>query len=100
MTTPPAGGSGHEDPQDVPQAGPGQNEPGRYVKDCYFKNIRLAGKAGGRPGIIYVSGADAQHCVENVTFQNVYRFGEPVGADSPDVTVGANAKNVKFLVTK
>ena len=71
--------------------------PGRYVKDCHFKNIFLSGKAGGRPGMIYVAGADAEHPVENVTFENVVRFGEQTLADSPDVCIGPHATNVEFL---
>ncbi|HBO44844.1 MAG TPA: endo-polygalacturonase [Planctomycetaceae bacterium] len=72
-------------------------EPGRYVKNCRFKNIHLSGKAGGRPGMIYVVGAGDDHPVENITFENVTRFGEPVSADSPDVRIGPHASNVKFL---
>ena len=91
---------GNQPPRDVSMDGPGQNEPGRCVKDCYFKNIRLDGKAGGRPGVIFVSGVDAKHYVEGVTFEDFYRFGKPVRADSPDVQIGPHASKVKFLSTQ
>jgi hypothetical protein len=75
-------------------------EPGCYVKDCYFKNNHLAGKAGGRPGMIFAVGADAKHYVENLMFENVSRFGQPILADSPDVQIGPHAGNIKFLNAK
>jgi hypothetical protein len=75
-------------------------EPGRCVEDCTFKNVRLVGKAGGRPGMIYVAGADAEHAVANVTFDNVTRFGKPTTADSPDVKIGPHASGVRFVNAK
>ncbi len=72
-------------------------EPGRHVKNCRFKNIVLSGKAGGRPGMIYVSGVDAGHTVEGVTFENVVRLGEPAYADSPEVSIGPYATKIEFL---
>jgi hypothetical protein len=73
-------------------------EPGRYVKDCTFKNVHLSGKAGGRPGAIYVAGADANHPVENITFDNFTRFGKPTTATSPEVTIGPYTSNVRFVI--
>jgi len=73
------------------------DQPGRYVRDCTFKDISLAGAAGGRPGEIFVAGADAEHTVENVTFENVTRFGQPTTADSPDVKIGPCASGVRFI---
>jgi Glycosyl hydrolases family 28 len=75
----------------------GNLEPGRYVKDCRFKNIVLSGKTGGGPGLIYVAGADAKHPVKNVIFENVVRFGNPTFADSPDVRIGPFTNNIRFI---
>lgn len=74
-------------------------DPGQYVKDCSFKNIRLTGKAGDRRGLIYVAGADAQHTVENVIFENIVRFGTPTSATSPEVLIGPHTRNIRFLST-
>jgi hypothetical protein len=71
-------------------------EPGRCVSNCCFKDIRLTGNASGHPGRIYVSGVDAEHPVENVTFENVLRFGERVSGDSPDVLIGPHTSNITF----
>jgi hypothetical protein len=75
----------------------GNLEPGRYIKDCRFKNIILSGKTGGGPGIIYVAGADAMHPVKNVIFENVVRFGNPTFVDSPDVRIGPYTNNIRFI---
>ncbi len=75
-------------------------EPGRYVRDCLFRDIRVAGKAGTPPGAIFVAGADAKHPVDGVSFENVIRFGRVTTVDSPDVKIGPHARNVKFLDPK
>jgi len=71
-------------------------QPGKYVKRCNFRNISLSGKAGGKPGRIYVLGADAEHPVEDVTLQQITRFGELASAKSPEVTVGTHVRNIIF----
>ena len=37
-----------------------------------------------------------QHTVENLTFQNVTRFGQVVTADAPGVTLGEDTRNSRF----
>jgi hypothetical protein len=76
------------------------NEPGLYVKGCVFRNIQITGKAGGKPGMIYIDGADAERMVENVTFENVSRFGTPVSDSSPDIMIGHYSRNIRFLNDK
>ena len=71
--------------------------PGQCVEDLVFQDIRVTGAPGGHPGCVYIHGVDAQHPVENVTIENLDRFGEAVAADSPDVNVGPHARNIRFL---
>lgn len=78
-------------------AGWDYKEPGRCVMDCHFKDLRLEGKPGSRRGLIYVAGADAQHRVEDIAFENVLRFGEATSATSPQVIIGPHTKNIRFL---
>jgi hypothetical protein len=72
-------------------------EPGLYVKDCVFRNIQITGKAGVQPGMIYVDGADAERPADNVTFENVRRFGTTVTGSSPDIMIGHYSRNIRFL---
>jgi hypothetical protein len=44
-----------------------------------------------------VVGADEQRNVEDVTFENVRRFGCPVSEKSAAVTVGAHTRNIRFI---
>lgn len=76
------------------------NEAGLYVKGCVFRNIQITGKAGGRLGMIYLDGADAERLAENVIFENVSRFGTPVSGSSPDIMIGHYTRNIKFLNDK
>lgn len=71
-------------------------EPGRYVEDCLFRNIVLYGKPGVGQGIIYVAGADKDHPVRNIKFENIIRFGSKTFTDSPDVIVGPYTYNISF----
>lgn len=71
-------------------------EPGRCVEDVVFRDIRVTGVPGVHPGCVYIRGVDAEHTVENVTIENLDRLGEPLAADSPDVTIGPHTSNICF----
>ena len=71
-------------------------EPGRFVKDCYFGNIILYGKPAIGQGIVYISGADPVHTVQNIRFKNLIRFGSKTFADSPDVIIGPYTEKIEF----
>ncbi len=70
--------------------------PGKYVRDCVFRNIHLDGKAGGWPGRIYLAGADAEHPVTDIVLENVTRFGARVKADAPEVFLEQHASEIIF----
>jgi hypothetical protein len=71
--------------------------PGKYVRNVTFKDVFLAGgSAEAAPGTIYVSGADAEHAVDGIDFENVTRYGKPATQDAPSVQVGGFATHIRF----
>jgi hypothetical protein len=67
------------------------------LSDCVFKNIDVSGNEERFGGEACVVGADEQRTVENLTFENVRRFGKPVSESAPAVTVGAHTRNIRFI---
>lgn len=67
------------------------------LSDCVFKNIEVTGNDARFGGEVCVVGADEQRTVENLTFENVRRFGKPVSESAPAVTVGAHTRNIRFI---
>lgn len=67
------------------------------IKNIHFKNIVLTGeeKQGWYP--ISVKGADAEHMVSNVTFENISWFNHPLEEDSPQVKIEGNTQNIRFV---
>ena len=59
-----------------------------------FKNVAITGKSGGYR--VQLEGADAEHTVENVSFENVTILGQPVTRATPGVSIGKNVENVRF----
>lgn len=66
------------------------------LAECLFKNISVTGTEDNFRGEIRVVGYDEKHTVEDLTFENVVRFGKTVTAQSPDVTIGAHTRNIRF----
>lgn len=64
---------------------------------CVFKDIEVTGNAERFGGEMCVVGADERRNVEDVTFENVRLFGNPVSEKSAAVTVGAHTRNIRFL---
>lgn len=70
--------------------------PGR-IRRLHFKDITVSGD-GAESAQIYVGGYDEQHMVENVTFENVTRNGEPVKEDSPRISIDRkHVRNIRFI---
>jgi len=65
-----------------------------FVRDVHFKNVEVYGK----PGLyqVQLAGADAEHDVRSVTFENVSILSVPLMRDSPQVSVGQHVSNVQF----
>ncbi len=72
-----------------------QQIPGA-VRNVLFKDIVLNGVSGDNLGLIDIAGCDANHTVEEVTFEDVARFGRRVTRDSPNVRIGGNTKGIVF----
>ena len=75
---------------------PYRNSYGGYVKytcggsvsNVVLRNVAYVGMRGECKAGVYVTGSNALERVDGVVLQNVTRFGEPVGASSPNVSVG------------
>lgn len=67
--------------------------PGK-IQDIRFRDLTVSGAPG--PYRVQVLGADPQHDVRQVTFDNVSILGAPLKADSPHVQIGAHTADVRF----
>lgn len=74
-----------------------KNEVPGKIKNVYFKNITLTGaeKEGRYP--IWIEGADTEHMVSNVTFENITWFKQLLNENSPQVKIEENTKNIRFI---
>lgn len=70
--------------------------PGK-INNVNFKNVALTGveKAGWYP--IWIIGADAEHTVTSVTFENIIRFKHLLDENSPQVKIEQNTQNIRFI---
>lgn len=70
--------------------------PGK-IKNVHFENVVLTGaeKEGWYP--IQVMGADAEHMVTNVTFENITWFNNLLDENSPQVKIEENTRNIRFV---
>jgi hypothetical protein len=65
-----------------------------FVKNVRFKNVAVTGKPGTYR--VQLEGADAEHTVEDVVFENVTILGQPLTRTTPGVSIGKNVGNVRF----
>jgi hypothetical protein len=63
-----------------------------YVSDVHFRNVVLAGDSGSYR--IQISGADEQHDVRNVSFENVKLAGEKLADGSKRLEVGPHVSGL------
>ncbi len=68
-----------------------------HVRTIRFRNVALTGQAGAYR--VQLSGADAGHAVQDVTFENVTILGEPLAADSERLQLGDHVEGVKFAAS-
>jgi hypothetical protein len=71
-----------------------QNKAPGHVREVHFKNVEVEGAPGAY--LIQLEGADAQHQVQTVTFENVKMLGQQLKADSPNLKVGPQVDGVHF----
>ncbi len=64
------------------------------IRRVRFEDVQLEGKPG--PYLVEVVGADADHDVEEVSFQRVTILDKPLQQDSPSVRLGDHVGGVQF----
>jgi hypothetical protein len=64
------------------------------VHDIQFQNLVVTGQPG--PYLIELEGADAEHTVSDVQFQNVRILDTPLAEGSPELRVGQHVQGVTF----
>ena len=65
-----------------------------FIRNVHFKGLQVQGKPG--PYQVQLAGADAEHDVRKVTFENVSILGVLLVRDSPQVSIGQNVTEVQF----
>jgi len=69
-----------------------------FVKDITFRNVSLEGAPGEY--FVQLEGADAEHNVQQVLFQNVTVNGQPLRGNSPRLRIGQNVQQVRFSTSR
>jgi hypothetical protein len=65
-----------------------------FIRDVSFKDVTLEGKSGEY--LVQIMGADDEHDVRNVTFENVSINGSMLNEDSSRLRIGEHVHNVQF----
>ncbi|MBN2269636.1 MAG: hypothetical protein JXN61_03425 [Sedimentisphaerales bacterium] len=65
-----------------------------FISNIKFKDITLSGRGGEY--LVQVQGADAEHNVRDVTFENVSIAGAKLSRESSPVQIGSYTQNVSF----
>jgi hypothetical protein len=65
-----------------------------FVRNVHFKNVMAEGAAGQYR--IRLAGADAEHNVQQVTFENVWVLGARLTPDSPNMDCDGHVQDVRF----
>jgi hypothetical protein len=71
-----------------------RNKVPGHVRDIRFRNVTVEGQPG--PYRVQLSGADAEHTVQDVSFESVTILGVPLTADSERLQSGPNVSGVRF----
>lgn len=71
-----------------------RNKVPGHVQNIRFRNVTVTGKAGAYR--VQLSGADADHAVRDVTFENVEILGDRLAAGSERLQTGPHVENVRF----
>jgi hypothetical protein len=65
-----------------------------FIRKVRFRNITLDGHSGDY--LVQIEGADAEHDVRDVTFENVKILGSKLMKESMPVRIGKHTDNVRF----
>jgi polygalacturonase len=65
-----------------------------YIRNVHFKDLQVQGKPGAY--LVQLAGADAEHTVEGVRFENTRILAAPLVRESAYLSVGQNVKELEF----
>lgn len=65
-----------------------------FIRNVRFKDLRLTGQPGAYR--IQVSGADSEHDVRGVTFENISILGAKLMQNSPEVLLGPHVEGIQL----
>jgi polygalacturonase len=65
-----------------------------FIRNVRFRNVSIEGQPGEYR--VQVEGADAEHTVRDVSFENVSILGSRLTGGSTSVQIGKHAENVRF----
>jgi hypothetical protein len=66
-----------------------------FIRNVRFRNITLYGQSGDY--LIQIQGADAEHKVRDVTFENISIVDSKLTGESKRVRIGEYTENIRFL---
>jgi hypothetical protein len=65
-----------------------------FIQGVQFRNVTLEGKSGEY--LVQIQGADAEHDVRDVTFENVSITGSKLMESSKEMRIGEHTQDVDF----
>jgi hypothetical protein len=66
-----------------------------FIHNVTFRNVEVAGQPG--PYRVQLAGADVEHSVHQVTFDNVSILGSHLSRGSAAMSIGSHVEDVQFL---
>jgi len=71
-----------------------RNKVPGFIRGISFRNITVEGQTGDY--LVQIEGADTEHDVRDVTFENVSILGSKLTEESKPVRIGKHTDNVRF----
>jgi hypothetical protein len=65
-----------------------------FIRNVQFKNISIEGQPGDY--LVQIQGADAEHNVSDIIFENISVAGVKLTKESKRVRIGKHTENLKF----
>jgi hypothetical protein len=65
-----------------------------FIRNVRFRNVTVQGRPGDY--LVQIQGADAEHNVRDVTFENVSIVGSKLNEESGQVRIGEHTENIRF----
>jgi hypothetical protein len=71
-----------------------RNKVPGFIRNVLFKNITLDGQPGDY--LVQLEGADTEHNVQDITFENVSIEGAKLKKESKQMHIGKHTENLRF----